>query len=195
MKGPTKKLKNMAARYNKVKQQFEFEVRAYIWGVTPMDADEFWEHLESFTKELRRRFHYVNNDAFRSGAHNTIISLKQTDPDPLAGWHVAASFIAAYRHMGDTLSNICWKMPDVDKGEDGYGDWMDSLPLAGRAVFDGIMNGDFATYKQVTQAVKKHCLKLDASLIMDGENYVKSKFEEELVKHAAYNFAADLAGE
>ena len=29
MKGPTKKLKNMAARYNKVKQQFEFEARAY----------------------------------------------------------------------------------------------------------------------------------------------------------------------
>ena len=76
-------------------------------------------------------------------------------------------------------------MPGVAKGDDGYGDWTDALPLGGREFVEGIMNDDIANYKQVDTALET-CAPGLKTLIQEGENYIEMSFEDKLIDHFAY---------
>lgn len=184
MKGPTKKLKTLATRYRNVTAQFNKDARAYVRTADNMPRDRFWDFLEHFATGIQSRMKY-GKDPVKEAAHNTILEIKRQQDTPLAGWTDAARFLATYQSLSDKLSDACWDISGVDKGDDSYGDWVDSLVLAGKTVVEDLLKGALATYWQVAQAVEHHA-DVPAKFIMNGENYIKMMFEDELIKHFSY---------
>jgi len=186
MKEPTKKLKNLAVRYAKVRGQYNRDVREYVHTADPFDLDMFWGYLEYFAKEIRCRMHYSGN-AVKEAAHNLMIYIvdRTRHDEHLSRWVVCARFLATYELIEGKLAKKCWDMPGVEKGDDGYGDWTDALPLAGRKVYEGIMNDDIANYKQVGKALDEHSPGLK-DRIQDGENYITMALQDQIIKRFAH---------
>jgi len=188
MQEPIKELLEYTRQYNAVNRGFKEMARSYIRSVnaTEMDPDTFWSCLDYFANQIKSRLKY-SGDAVKDACHNTLLYLRELNKpvDPIQAWGTAAKFFATYKKVSRELSQKCWELPGVEKGDDSFGDWIDALPLAGRVVVEGIFNDDIANYKQVGKAVKETTPKLE-KLIMDGENYVKMKFEEELIRHFAF---------
>jgi hypothetical protein len=187
MKEPTKKLVSLTKRYNKAKKAFHENVRGYLRTADLMEPEAFWQHLDYFAKEIQSRKNY-GGDAVKEASHNTILHIRQRYADTdneVSGWAQAACFLATYRMFVDKLRGECYEMLGVCKGDDGYDDWTDALPLAGKGVVEGILSSKLDTYNEVDEAVNEVRPAL-CYAIMNGENYIRTKFERELVKHFGY---------
>jgi len=103
-------------------------------------------------------------------------------------WQTSVAFRNRYEGLKSTLSKKLWDLPGLERGDDGYGDLMDSLPLAGRAVLDGIFQDDIANFKQLEKALADNPLK---DFILNGENYIAMKLTEAL-EQAFLSVARDL---
>ena len=182
MKDPTKKLLNLTRRYNKVKSEYSDAVDGYIETCEPMYDDAFWPYLDRLAKNIEERKPYMGNP-IKSGVHNTFLEIRADDKDgtPLRKWVRCVYFYAAYRDLVDKLYDTCFDMVGVEKSDDRYGDWVDALPLAGKRVVDAIFNDDLIKYSKVYTAVELDRIKL-STLIMDGENYVRSELVKWLIK-------------
>jgi hypothetical protein len=194
MQQPTKKLRNLAKRYTKINRDYEDNMREFIRTVEPMDDKDFWDVLEYFAKEVRSRMGYVAYNPFKSAAHNTMIYIEgqaeALSATPVQAWEMSARFVAAYAKWTEVLSKKCWDMPGVEKSDDSYGDWIDALPLAGHKVIFGIMEDYIANYKQVDKALDTHSPNLKER-IQEGENYVLSNLEDQVIKRFSYAVAQE----
>ena len=140
------------------------------------DTDMFWDITASLSKSLS--FHFTDSgDAVGMACDHTIY-------DIMKGWTEdkavkAAEFIAFYQDLKNKLSKACFDLRDLGRGDDGYGDLMDMLPLAGRGICEDLINHrriacDEDLYERV---VADHTEKM-AKEILNGENYITSKLEE-----------------
>jgi hypothetical protein len=180
MKQPTKKLLNLGMRYQKARVAYNRAMFDYVRSIDSMPLDLFWEYLEEFAKGLRSRMVYETGSPVQEASHNLILTISNKEAVPEEGWLKAASFLSAYRKVKNMLNAACDAMPGVGKGGDAYEDWIDALPLAGKRVCSKILHGELVTYDAVDAAVKEESLSLH-KLIMDGENYIASRFEDKLV--------------
>jgi hypothetical protein len=103
-------------------------------------------------------------------------------------WKASVAFLNGYEKLKSSLSKLLWELPGLDRGEDGFGDLIDSLPLAGRAVLDGLFQEDIANFKQLEKALADNPLK---EFIINGENYITMRLTEALEK-AFLSVARDL---
>ena len=156
---------------------YEQAFRAHLRSFKPLDTEKFWVILDQFKDEIIARVNRGTN--VKDGAHNLMCRLVHNDDNPLKSWEDMVRFLSKYEEVSATLSKKCFEMKGLERGDDGYGDLMDSLPLAGRVVVDGIMSDDIANYRQLTKALAEHPLK---KFILDGENYVHMTFERVLQK-------------
>jgi hypothetical protein len=198
MKEPTKKLLNLAHRYTKVTNEYEKSVCAYINTADVMDPDIFWEMMDAFVEAIHTKLQFGYNDPTKSAVHNFVARtyrLHQGEHWNLQGWVALARFLTTYTHFRDKLSDHCWDWPNVHKSDDSYGDWMDALPLAGREVVEGILDGKIDSYNQVSKAIK---LRFNDpkmhNFIQNGENYIRMTLCNKLIEWFAY-VVADLTRE
>lgn len=187
MDKPSESLFEVTRTYNAARKAFTNDVRDYINVADILEPDVFWVFVDCFATEFINQLQRGNGGTVKSAIHNTLCRLDR--PEPLGVWLYAVKFLRLYIQMTRELSNKCWDMPGVSKGDDSYGDWMDALPLAGKAVFEGIMNDDIANYKQVTKAVTEHRPEL-LDVIMHGENYIQMRFEEKLIERFGHEVSA-----
>jgi hypothetical protein len=106
----------------------------------------------------------------------------------LACWEQSVRFRNHYEQLTGKLSKMLWEMPGLERGDDGYGDLIDSLPLAGRAVLDGLFREEIVSFKQLEKALADNPLK---DFILNGENYIQMKLTEAL-EQAYLSVARDL---
>jgi len=191
MKEPTKKIMNLARRYNKVTKDYYDTVAEYVNTCEPMNPAIFWGYLDRLAKNIEERKDYMGNP-IKSGIHNTFLEIRNSDETrtPLEKWVRCAYFVAAYNGIVDKLDSKCFDMSGVEKSDDSYGDWVDALPLAGKKVVNALLHNAFGHYDEVFDAVEQDRVLL-WKLIMDGENYVRSELQKKLIK----NFADAVASE
>lgn len=153
--------------------------RAHLRVFKPLDDEEFWPILELFQGNVVSRLKYGNG--VKEGAHNLLCELvyHRTGEDRMDAWENMARFLARYEQNTRRLSAKMNDMPNLDRGDDSYGDLLDSLPLAGKEIFDAIMGDDIANNKQLEKAFIDHPL---GKVILHGENYVCMTFEKVLLK-------------
>ena len=173
---------------NEANKAYKTAVSAEMRSLKPMDPEEFWETLACLASNLKAGKTSVDS-AMHNFMCNAVYQSYGTCPpcfDELSkhfAWELACRFLRKYEEVKATLSKKMHDMKGLDRGDDGYGDLMDSLPLAGRDIVDAIMSDDIANYKQLEKALgevhEKHSLK---KFILDGENYITMKLEEALVK-------------
>jgi hypothetical protein len=156
------------------------------WALKPLDTEAFWVVINSFRDNLvsglaaGRRVESEVHNLMCSYIHGTYgqPSVDGWPEEKLARWENMVRFLVKYEEVRDTLSKKMYDMKGLeDRGGDGYGDLMDSMPLAGREVVDGVMNDDIANYKQLEKALAEHPLK---GFVLNGENYVRMTLEKVL---------------
>jgi len=192
MKQPTKKLLNLGMRFQKARVAYHRAMFNYVREMEPMPPELFWEYLEEFAKGLRSRLAYETGSPVQEAAHNLILEItRKHEGQQLEGWLVAAAFLAQYRKVKNVLNKACNDMPGVGKSDDSYGDWIDALPLAGKQTVLAILDGSLPHYTHVDDAVQSHTPNLH-NLIMNGENYIASRFEDKLVEHFVHVASREL---
>jgi len=167
--------------------------RAHVNTFKPLDPELFWDIIDVFSEEIQSRLKYGSPVA--DAGHNMFClfvyqsrscSDKTVWPDSeLLRWEQMARFLARYSEVQKDLCRKMRDMPNLDRGDDSYGDLLDSLPLAGRKVCSDIMEDNIANNKQLEAAFEgpgmdpRHPLR---EFILHGENYITMKFEKVLMK-------------
>jgi hypothetical protein len=178
-------LLKQARATHEVEKAYSDAFRKNKWTLKPLDAEMFWVIVDSLRDNLvsglaaGRRVESEVHNLMCTYVHGSY-SRSKIDGWPeekLPRWENMVRFLVKYEEMKATLSKKMYDMKGLERGDDGYGDLMDSMPLAGREVVDGIMNDDIANYKQLEKALADHPLK---DFILCGENYVEMALEEKL---------------
>lgn len=153
----------------------------YILEFEPLDIEQFWGVMSRLVKNIDSSF------SVKTACHNLMCTFVYSSamsevagwPDePTPAWESAARFFARYQKITSDLCDKCWKMPGLERSDDGYGDLMDALPLAGREIVKGIMEDDIANYKQLEACVPGPL----RDFILNGENYIVISLEDALRK-------------
>lgn len=176
-------IKTAKAR-SEANEAYEKAFRSELRSLRPMDTEEFWETLPFLAENVETdrsvdsaMHNFMCNVVYQSyGEHPACFG----ELSEYNRWELACRFHNKYEEIVSTLSKKCWEMKGLERGDDGYGDLMDSLPLAGREVVDGIMNDDIANYKQLQKALAAHPKR--GEYILNGENYIASSLERALQK-------------
>lgn len=182
-------LKQLAKAQRDSNAAYEKAFRKEIRSLKPMKLEEFWEVVPFVVERVLK-----DNDV-DSAMHNLMCnavyqSYGKCPPSfedlsqPVA-WELMVRFLNKYEEVKSTLHNKCSDLRGLERGDDGYGDLMDSLPLAGKEIVEGLINDDIATYKQleaafVTRNEIGKVVSLLQPFILNGENYITMKLEEAL---------------
>lgn len=169
--------------FTQVKADYRKAVTALAYNVEPMGDDEFYDALAVLADGAVRD----RKRGVKSAIHNffcaTVWQSYGRCPSAFNGlsgleaWQLMARFLKRYEQLKSQLSKKCNDLPGLERGDDGYGDLMDSLPLAGRFVVTGLLEDDIANFKQLEKAISDHPLK---DFILDGENYITMTLEDKL---------------
>lgn len=178
-------LLKQARATHEVEQAYDKAFRENKWALKPLDAEAFWLIIASFQGNVESGLRMDRR--VESEAHNLMCTYvhgsygNSTVPDwpeeKLARWENMVRFLVKYEEVKATLSKKMYDMKGLERGDDGYSDLIDSMPLAGREIVSGIMVDDIANYKQLEKALVDHPLK---DFILNGENYVEGALEKVL---------------
>jgi len=175
----TAKARNAASKA--YKEAFKAELRS----LKPMETEDFFVVLEALAERVLSDKSRGIGSAMHNFMCNCVYQSYGPCPAPFddlskpVAWELMCRFHNKYEEVKATLSKKMWEMKGLERGDDGYGDLIDSLPLAGRKVVESILNDDIANYKQLEKALNDDPLK---NFILHGENYIEMKLEEALEK-------------
>lgn len=169
-------LLTLASDFGKLKNTFETAVRRHVDDVAPLADDQFWPLME----ELRTMIGVPGTkaDAVISEFVRAKLFSGPRNGDMCATWDMLAAFASAYRKLSNRLGKACFEWPGMGRGDDAYGDLMDSLPLAGPQVIADIFAGNVATGLQLESRLEGHLLE---RFILCGENYINMSLVDALI--------------
>jgi len=176
------KLQELARKYSKVKKQYNKEIGEYIDSAAPLPDDQFWQIIEILAGNLQYKA------SAKSAVHNTFIKVNRIKDTWSIAWSIMAQFLSAYSKLSQQLHDKCFDLPGVDKGDDGYGDWTDALPLAGKDVIQGILEDKHLSYLCVAKAITEDRPDLFVT-IQEGENYIRMTLKDELLRRYSHAVA------
>ncbi len=151
----------------------------YFEQVEPLSEDRFWALMDPFRKEVLHCVFGCSGRRLKDGAHEFFRAAHTKEANYT--FNEAVQFAKGYRALSKSLYQPLFDIVK-NRGDDAYGDLLDSLPLAGRKVCEKALasqyidNADFEA--KVAQVVKhrEHVpagdYKQFAEFILHGENYV-----------------------
>lgn len=155
-----------------------------------LDDDRFWQIQEIFVKQLFRsglRVEHAADELCRAAwcTEHKMEGVTLQDMARFAKTWTAKKD-ALYQPLFDVVEG---------KGDDGYGDFLDALPLAGREVYEACLDGDYGNNRVlivgITTSLAHHEVAPQKyadkflQMILNGENYIRMMLE-----NAAKNFTA-----
>lgn len=187
-----KSLVELAGEHGELAGRYGREVRSYLDQCHALDGDEFWPLLDQLAKAITENHRgltdskraigeFVRSRLFDQKArdwsrdHNTHRTF-YSDLE-LTTWQKLAQFTKAYRKVKAGLSRTCGEWTDLDMGDDGFGDFIDSMVLGGMERCQAITTGKIATMAQLRESLAGHPLE---RFILRGENYIEMFLEEAL---------------
>jgi hypothetical protein len=146
-----------------------------------LDKDCFWTHIVLLQERLVQ--HNPPEHFVKRCTDNSIWDMVcGNKPGGMAGWERACGFHHRYNAVVSALNRRLWDMKGLEKGDDSYGDFCDSLPLAGRRIVELLLDESEAMWsydllKRELDGVQDGKL---TSLICDGENYMRMAIEDKV---------------
>ena len=173
-------LKQAASDFRVAQQAYHAAFRAFFDGLPALQDDRFWQLQPLLVQEVGQfRFKYGRTNGVEQAAQE--LFRKPLADNVAAGsqggcgysLHEAVGFAKAWEGFRRRLYRPLFDVVE-DRSDDGYGDLLDGLPLAGRQVVDGALAGEFGNHRQFEQAVESACQTTPglAELILQGENYL-----------------------
>ena len=199
----TDKLHALALEASAIQARFETAARNYIRTARPavkMTDEVFWALVGRLVGEIAQFQKRHGGDAVKHACDelvryecfNQVTTFGRPMLDESAeaditskAWEKMALFARRYGELVAKLHHKLSDLPGLERGDDGFGDLCDSLPLAGAEVIKAIFNGDVANYEQLAAAVSLPGtgLKRPIPFILEGENYVRMMLDEALIFH------------
>jgi len=202
-KGVNSKLLHASTRAsviaNAVNENFEFNIQNMINESLPFqvqEIDKFFRLVSVFQDVFKYR---TNKSKSKDICHEFVRRLltgeanslrAQSEGDNLV-FLDAIRFVKTIQESGIFMSPILFDVVD-DKGDDGYGDLLDSICLAGREVYQKIMCGAYQVgdYDKLKSDVRSAVGVELAQFILNGENYI-AMFTTDKVKEFFYSWVVE----
>jgi len=201
----------LALEYNRVGAKFGKAFRHYMEELPVLDGDRFWEILEKYFRPLvveRITRQDAAKDAISEFFRVQSAAGKVQVWDSRGGYRYeecpytfdeALRFAKTWEHYKRALYKPLFNVVE-DKGDDGYGDLLDSLPLAGQVVHNACHDRDYGDNEEFREAVKNtleqvvdtqmkgnefvdderiaKVKKRLVSFVIDGENYFEMRLTD-----------------
>lgn len=148
-------------------------------SVPTLDTEHFWREIDRIRSIWSER---DSNDSEWTADEY----LRQAAVEGEERLAAAVHFCVSYRRYVESLRSRCEHITDGwERGDDGFGDLMDSLPMAGESVYVRVKGGDFwdedgddtVNLDDLESSVKSAAPKV-AERIINGENYWASTLEK-----------------
>ena len=166
-------------------QQFYHEAfrQHFDDNVAELTTDRFWMLAPVFTGcVFTFRFGYGRTNGAENAADEFFRKARVRDFRCLASeievrysLDEAISFAKTWSKLKNRLYRPLFDVV-TERSDDGYGDLLDSLPLAGRDVVDMAINRQYTSEPHFIQCVRDACSKREqddlANFILQGENYI-----------------------
>jgi hypothetical protein len=169
------------------------EIKEAIKDNDILTDENFWKAIKHFRELIIKKFY--RNDPVESAIFELMRLINEGSP-VFKDLKDVCEFIVKYRNVSAKLSHELYKIDDLNRSDDGISDLSDMLPLAGKKVFQLLMI-DAETDEEHLKTIKnddklelhvKDSVKYEkmTNMIMNGENYVATKLEEELQRRLTY---------
>ncbi len=170
----------LAVLFSESQERYSDVFSTHLRSFESCTEDEFWTISGRLGSKIKYWLDGLGRcNPVKRAANNVFWDMLDMANWSMECWEQCARFAVTYQEFAHKLYQHCHEMKGIEKGDDGYSDWTDSLPLAGKSVVVGILFDDIATYKQVEAALAKHRPELK-DFIQNGENYVRRTLEETL---------------
>ena len=183
----TDQIMEQANAYRVAQAKFDTEFRQFAGGVPPLAPEHFWPMVEQFRKTLLRTMTYRKETAVEVTASEFLRELSM-QKNLAAGIHFALSWdgYVTKAHRAGNKAPFSW-----ERGDDGYGDLMDSLPILGQDVFDSLEARRFNTLDEFNDRIEllcpANCLNsVLKDMVLNGENYFGMSLREAAQKWVVF---------
>ena len=173
-------LNQAAQQFRAAQASYQAAFRAYFDELAPLADPQFWQLQPIFTEEVCRfRFRYGRTQGVEQAAEELfrrpLAAACGAGNENRCDYSLedATRFAKAWEGLRRRLYRPLFDIIE-DRSDDGYGDLLDALPLAGAGVVEAALQGALANHQQFEHAVREACQRCPqlANLILEGENYV-----------------------
>lgn len=197
-----------ALLFSKAKSSYHKSFQQLLRSIKPLSDDRFWELLKHYRNEV---IQYVI--CYKKGSDSAACEFFRKSTFEQASGRIdwtfeeALAFIVTYELKAKALYQPLFDTV-TGRGDDGYGDLLDSLLLAGRETFDKCMakkffdNEEFedfvknAVYNIVSTTTKVDVSKITIPFqkhILNGENYNQMFLREQAEKYFVFKVESEIA--
>ena len=168
----------LAKDFQELKRRSDQAIQSIIDDAPPLNDDCFWGLTRNLAYAIRERKR--TGGTVKEAIHNWYIGVSMQQK-PWDKWYTLASFLQRYEDISASLHGVCFNLSEVSKGDDGFGDWMDALPLAGEQIIQKIFD-DKPSYSIIDRAVASAWGDTLRDVIMEGENHICMRIGDYLTR-------------
>jgi hypothetical protein len=166
-----KNLKEQKKAFDEAQSSLDSASWAFMESVKPFSYDDkaFWTFVSALVKQIHSSCFGVS-----AACHNVFCYWPED------------KLIDAFRSIktiGELKGSLYHPLFDMEwnKGDDGYGDMLDAMFLAGPAIISSILNKEYDTADEIKHDVRTTCGEKIYDLIFNGESYFHSTLEEKSI--------------
>lgn len=182
-----------AKLFNCAERDYQNALYDLTRGLAVIPDEQFWPMVKDFTPKVLSSL-AAGRDV-KASVHNYSILFENDETLTFI------RFVKTWSAIGNRLYEPLLKV--VERGDDGHADLTDSLPLAGREVFDKVVSGYYGNEQALLDAITESLrplivgpvptittqrLNRAVGHILHGENYYHMKMEEKVAERIATRF-------
>ena len=212
----------LADGYRSAETHYEKALRCYLGGIdlgfqkyVKAGEGEFWEFIDKVNK-VAVAHKYDSKLAFSEAVRSYLFDGRhracccscheeatkeeaKKQPSEADKWQKLAVFCAMYADYVVKIGKAIRHMDGLDRGDDGFSDLCDSLPLAGKSIVEQLLSRTILTYKGLKDEMPgtgnaTGQLTTMSKFILEGENYCHTAFVDALAEYLP-SIAADIMEE
>jgi hypothetical protein len=197
-------LSEIAGERKKLESKFRIGTYALVKHIPLMEVKQFYRCIEVLRKNLHSKKEAGYGYNMKSALHNARLDIfcSQEDKDwlcvpELNGEQNKKIFLYSFQQRwaeeSRQLAKAVDSMSSKYRGEDAFGDYVDSLPLVGYYITRKILKGEYKNEDEIENDFNVYCAMKHTSdnvervradtqhmnkTIFEGENYFRSRIEE-----------------
>ena len=193
-----KAILSAASTYGEAHAAYEQAFHTFLRAVPPLAPEYFWRMMAAFVLLVRREVVEGRENPAQRAADEFLRQCVVGDLD--YGVEAGVHFAISWRYYRAKASASGDKAPfHWNRGDDGYGDLMDAVPLLGREFNERLERAEFRSLIEFSDAALDECVLLAEvlaiepskkqrvvkrlhDLILHGENYFAMNLEDEAQK-------------
>jgi len=160
-----------AHAFREARSHFDEYFMDWARGIPPLAPEHFWPMVDEFREVLLKTMQYRKEDYVKAAANEFMRLAVVNGGDIAAAVHFALSWShykgKAYA-AGDKLGF------SFERGDDGYGDLMDAVPLLGQEFSRKLETGWFGNLREFNEKVDATCDvagRVLKDVVLHGESY------------------------